>query len=368
MRVLEHACPATCVSCNMRVLQHVCPATCVSYNMCVLQHVCPVTCVSCNMCVLQHVCPATCVPCNMCALQHVTTMQHARLLYPITTQTNVVQFSVSGLSQFRGALSIRAGYEPASPSRVNINFQEATLASCFICIMAVKVDPGSVPQIVYSPSAHENSLVKFTYNSCRCRWVLPVGMPFVSFYFLYVDYPAGMSAAFLNCFCQRDPARAPTAAARVWDACWRTNAGRSGQAPIGRLRNRCLSWLMLGVFSINYDAAGCHAGRQGGAAGLRKVAGAYSSQVFACGDTSEEAILFPFVITPLDYLLSIPRNSPPPARSRRPPGHSGHILGSTCRLGGAAGGSGHTGAGALRIGRGGLADKGRTSHRDVAPD
>uniref|UniRef100_A0A7S3VUD6 Plastid lipid-associated protein/fibrillin conserved domain-containing protein n=1 Tax=Dunaliella tertiolecta TaxID=3047 RepID=A0A7S3VUD6_DUNTE len=42
--------------------------------------------------------------------------------------TNVVQFSVSGLSQFRGALSIRAGYEPASPSRVNINFQEATLA------------------------------------------------------------------------------------------------------------------------------------------------------------------------------------------------------------------------------------------------
>eukprot|EP00983_Pelagomonas_calceolata_P079784 1154868-Pelagomonas_calceolata.AAC.5 len=37
-------------------------------------------------------------------------------------------------------------------------------------------------------------------------------------------------------------------------------------------------------------AAGYHAGRQGGAAGLRKVAGASSSRVLACGDTSEEAI------------------------------------------------------------------------------
>eukprot|EP00983_Pelagomonas_calceolata_P071808 1151415-Pelagomonas_calceolata.AAC.1 len=34
---------------------------------------------------------------------------------------------------------------------------------------------------------------------------------------------------------------------------------------------------------------------------------------------------------------------PPPACSGWPPGHSGHILGSTCRLGGAAGGLWHTG-------------------------
>eukprot|EP00983_Pelagomonas_calceolata_P131175 1161749-Pelagomonas_calceolata.AAC.6 len=39
---------------------------------------------------------------------------------------------------------------------------------------------------------------------------------------------------------------------------------------------------------------------------------------------------------------STPQKSPPPARSRWPPLHSGHTLGSTCRLGGAAGGLEHT--------------------------
>eukprot|EP00983_Pelagomonas_calceolata_P023208 731103-Pelagomonas_calceolata.AAC.1 len=66
----------------------------------------------------------------------------------------------------------------------------------------------------------------------------------------------------------------------------RTKAGRSGRAPIGHLRARCLSW-PTPVVSINFDAAGCHAGRQGGATGLRKVAGAKNSRMFACGGTIE---------------------------------------------------------------------------------
>eukprot|EP00983_Pelagomonas_calceolata_P055464 1144160-Pelagomonas_calceolata.AAC.2 len=46
----------------------------------------------------------------------------------------------------------------------------------------------------------------------------------------------------------------------------------------------------------------------------------------------------PIIITP-DCILRNPQTSPPPARSRWPPVPSGNILESTCRLGGAAGGS-----------------------------
>eukprot|EP00983_Pelagomonas_calceolata_P081777 1155691-Pelagomonas_calceolata.AAC.4 len=38
-----------------------------------------------------------------------------------------------------------------------------------------------------------------------------------------------------------------------------------------------------------------------------------------------------------------PKTTPPRAHNKWPPRPSGHILGSTCRLGGAAGGLGHTG-------------------------
>eukprot|EP00967_Tisochrysis_lutea_P112043 scaffold176658_cov23-Tisochrysis_lutea.AAC.1 len=41
--------------------------------------------------------------------------------------------------------------------------------------------------------------------------------------------------------------------------------------------------------------------------------------------------------------LETPQSILPPACSRWPPGHSGRILGFTCRLEGAAGGFGHTG-------------------------
>eukprot|EP00983_Pelagomonas_calceolata_P028689 898588-Pelagomonas_calceolata.AAC.1 len=67
----------------------------------------------------------------------------------------------------------------------------------------------------------------------------------------------------------------------------RTKAGRSGQAPIGHLCARCLSWPTPGVVSINFYAAGCHAGRQGRAARLRRVAGAINSKNFACGRDSD---------------------------------------------------------------------------------
>eukprot|EP00983_Pelagomonas_calceolata_P056936 1144854-Pelagomonas_calceolata.AAC.1 len=59
----------------------------------------------------------------------------------------------------------------------------------------------------------------------------------------------------------------------------RTKAGRSGQAPLGHLRDRCLAWSTPRLVSINFDAAGCHAGRQGGAAGFRKIPGAYFSKL-----------------------------------------------------------------------------------------
>eukprot|EP00983_Pelagomonas_calceolata_P086685 1156806-Pelagomonas_calceolata.AAC.3 len=54
----------------------------------------------------------------------------------------------------------------------------------------------------------------------------------------------------------------------------RTRAGRSGQAQIGHLRARYWSWPTPGVISSIFDAAGCHAGRQGKAAGLCKIRGA----------------------------------------------------------------------------------------------
>lgn len=45
-------------------------------------------------------------------------------------QINVVEFSVSGLSMVKGALTITASYSPESPKRVAITFKEATLVSC----------------------------------------------------------------------------------------------------------------------------------------------------------------------------------------------------------------------------------------------
>lgn len=46
---------------------------------------------------------------------------------------NVVQFSVTGLGKFQGALSIRAGFTPESPTRVAITFQEAALVGGLAC-------------------------------------------------------------------------------------------------------------------------------------------------------------------------------------------------------------------------------------------
>lgn len=42
-------------------------------------------------------------------------------------QVNKVQFSARGLALLEGALTITAGYERASPTRVNITFQSASL-------------------------------------------------------------------------------------------------------------------------------------------------------------------------------------------------------------------------------------------------
>eukprot|EP00983_Pelagomonas_calceolata_P069099 1150243-Pelagomonas_calceolata.AAC.2 len=69
----------------------------------------------------------------------------------------------------------------------------------------------------------------------------------------------------------------------------RTKAGRSSQARIGHLRAHCLSWPTPGVVSSNSDDMDCHAGRQGRAAGLRKVAGAFVNFVesFACAHDSD---------------------------------------------------------------------------------
>eukprot|EP00983_Pelagomonas_calceolata_P049410 1141511-Pelagomonas_calceolata.AAC.1 len=44
---------------------------------------------------------------------------------------------------------------------------------------------------------------------------------------------------------------------------------------------------MPGFPSIYFDAAGCHAGRQGRAAGLRKVVGAFNFESFACARNSD---------------------------------------------------------------------------------
>eukprot|EP00983_Pelagomonas_calceolata_P039738 1137322-Pelagomonas_calceolata.AAC.1 len=68
---------------------------------------------------------------------------------------------------------------------------------------------------------------------------------------------------------------------------WRTKAGRSRKAPIGHLRACCLSWPTPGVVSSNFDDADCNAGRQGGVAGLRKVAGAFNLESFACARDSD---------------------------------------------------------------------------------
>eukprot|EP00983_Pelagomonas_calceolata_P100831 1158618-Pelagomonas_calceolata.AAC.2 len=61
---------------------------------------------------------------------------------------------------------------------------------------------------------------------------------------------------------------------------WRTRAGRSSQALRGHLRVCCLFWSAPGVLSINFDAAGCHAGCQG-RAGPRKIPGTYSPKDLA---------------------------------------------------------------------------------------
>eukprot|EP00983_Pelagomonas_calceolata_P026474 831278-Pelagomonas_calceolata.AAC.4 len=45
----------------------------------------------------------------------------------------------------------------------------------------------------------------------------------------------------------------------------------------------------------------------------------------------------------ISYHFGHPLRQPLPAHSKWPPGHSGYMLGSTCRLGGADRGLGHTG-------------------------
>eukprot|EP00983_Pelagomonas_calceolata_P081042 1155398-Pelagomonas_calceolata.AAC.1 len=67
----------------------------------------------------------------------------------------------------------------------------------------------------------------------------------------------------------------------------RTKAGRFSQAPIGHLCARCLYWPTPGVVSSNFDDADCHAGRQGRAAGLPKVVGAFNFENFACARDSD---------------------------------------------------------------------------------
>lgn len=51
------------------------------------------------------------------------------LPFSCSAQSNSVEFSVAGLSMVRGGLTIRATFSPASPQRVDIQFQEATLVS-----------------------------------------------------------------------------------------------------------------------------------------------------------------------------------------------------------------------------------------------
>eukprot|EP00983_Pelagomonas_calceolata_P063055 1147567-Pelagomonas_calceolata.AAC.3 len=79
-------------------------------------------------------------------------------------------------------------------------------------------------------------------------------------------------SSLVNAIFERDPAQAQTAAAIVYGPAQRCiTAGRSGQASIGHLLARCLSWSTPGVVNINFVAAGCHTARQGGAAGLRNI-------------------------------------------------------------------------------------------------
>eukprot|EP00983_Pelagomonas_calceolata_P060948 1146605-Pelagomonas_calceolata.AAC.1 len=175
-------------------------------------------------------------------------------------------------------------------------------------------------------------------------------------------------------------------------------AGRCSQALIGHLRDRFLSWPTPGVLSINFDTLGCHAGHQEKAAGLRKIAGAKFSKVFACGDASEgvsvaagrlsshfskrKLVRWSELIFKSQSLRSALLSTDFGASPETTPhqlaasGHLGTqvILKSTCRLRGAAGGLGHTGddlgwlsaqtcrlsaqqRGIFRIGRGGLAGK-----------
>lgn len=51
------------------------------------------------------------------------------VLCPLPLQLNVVEFSVAGLGMLSGSLTVKASYEPASDSRVNIKFVESTLVS-----------------------------------------------------------------------------------------------------------------------------------------------------------------------------------------------------------------------------------------------
>eukprot|EP00983_Pelagomonas_calceolata_P086687 1156806-Pelagomonas_calceolata.AAC.5 len=74
--------------------------------------------------------------------------------------------------------------------------------------------------------------------------------------------------------------------------------------------------------------------------------------------------LFPILSTPLGWLLSTSPSPPPPAHNRWPPGHTGRILVTTCRLGGAAGGLGHTGGEFGWV----SAQTGRPSAQQASPD
>lgn len=44
-------------------------------------------------------------------------------------QVNSIGFSVTGLSMVQGGLTIKAKYQPSTPTKVDIAFQEATLVS-----------------------------------------------------------------------------------------------------------------------------------------------------------------------------------------------------------------------------------------------
>eukprot|EP00983_Pelagomonas_calceolata_P016872 531148-Pelagomonas_calceolata.AAC.6 len=144
----------------------------------------------------------------------------------------------------------------------------------------------------------------------------------------HVPVACACRSPLVNANSGRNPAQAQTAAASVWEGCWRTKAGGSSQAPIDHLSARCLSWPMPGVVSINFDAADCNAGRR------EELLGSANFLELKSRNKSNSYRQHSSRLT-LEHLP----NSPPPARSRWPPGH---ILGSTCRPGVAAGGLGHT--------------------------